>query len=133
MTYADRLYLAYYTHPPTENTPFPWPLPIPAPPKRGVRPELPTLSAPEISSNLGPGGEPPVYFTVDDYLLYNAFHHDFGPLHLGHVYRFAALLHEFMACDTIAHRAVVFWSAADPRSELEMPQSATYPARMLTD
>ncbi len=37
------------------------------------------------------------FFTVDDLLVYNAFHHDFGPLHIGHLYRFAIILHEILS------------------------------------
>ena len=115
---ADRLFLAYYTHPPTEQTPFPWPLPEPVVPRPGARAsQITASSAPEISSNLGPGGQPPIYLTVDDDLRYNAFHHDFGPLHIGNVYRFAALLHDVMVDEGNSRRAVVFWSKPDPKSE----------------
>ena len=61
---------------------------------------------------------PPYYFTVDDTLLYNAFHHDFGPLHIGHLYRFAVLLHEVLGDPENEHRPVVFWTNADSRSML---------------
>lgn len=40
------------------------------------------------------------FFTVDDLLVYNAFHHDFGPLHVGHLYRFAIILHEILSVST---------------------------------
>jgi hypothetical protein len=35
-------------------------------------------------------------YGIDDTLLYNAFHADFGPLHIGHLYRFAVLFHEIL-------------------------------------
>jgi hypothetical protein len=60
----------------------------------------------------------PFYFTVDDTLLYNAFHHDFGPLHIGHLYRFALQFHEILGAEENKDRPIVFWSRADPRSML---------------
>lgn len=54
---------------------------------------------------------------MDDTLLYNAFHHDFGPLHIGHLYRFAIRFHDILGAKENKDRPVVFWSAADPRSE----------------
>ena len=57
-----------------------------------------------------------MYFTVDDTLLYNRFHADFGPLHIGHLYRFAVQLHEILADPLNNERGVVFWSRADPRA-----------------
>lgn len=62
------------------------------------------------------GRQPPCYFTIDDTLLYNAFHHDFGPLHIGHLYRFAIRFHDILGAKENKDRPVVFWSAADPRS-----------------
>lgn len=58
----------------------------------------------------------PVYFCIDDHLLYNAFFHDFGPLHIGHLYRFAVLLHDILGDKENEGKAVVFWSKCDPRS-----------------
>ena len=49
-------------------------------------------------------------------LLYNRFHADFGPLHIGHLYRFAVQLHDVLGAPENAGRAVVLWSRADPRS-----------------
>jgi cell division cycle 14 len=57
-----------------------------------------------------------VYFSVDKTLIYNAFHGDFGPLHVGHLYRFAVQLHEVLGDRKNEHRNVVFWSHADSRS-----------------
>ncbi|KAK9240424.1 dual specificity protein phosphatase [Lipomyces kononenkoae] len=57
-----------------------------------------------------------VHFTVDDSLPYNAFHHDFGPLHIGHLYRFAVALHETLAEEENKNRAVVFYSRTNPRA-----------------
>ncbi|OAX79870.1 hypothetical protein ACJ72_05810 [Emergomyces africanus] len=68
------------------------------------------------SAASGPKNKPPVYFTVDDTLLYNAFHADFGPLHIGHLYRFAVQFHEILGDPANNDRAVVFWSKPDARS-----------------
>ena len=57
-----------------------------------------------------------MYFSIDDSLLYNAFHHDFGPLHIGHLYRFAVQLHDVLGDPENEGRGVVFWSKADSRS-----------------
>lgn len=113
LTFIDRLYLASYIHPPNADTVFPWP-------------ETPQRSSPSKRSQKAAAKsapvqakterEPPCYFSVDDSLLYNAFHHDFGPLHIGHLYRFALLFHEILAAKENQHRPIVFWSRADPRS-----------------
>jgi cell division cycle 14 len=51
---------------------------------------------------------------MDTTLTYNAFHADFGPLHIGHLYRFAITLHEVLSDNP--GKIIVFWSAADSRS-----------------
>jgi cell division cycle 14 len=66
---------------------------------------------------------PPCYFSVDDTLLYNAFHHDFGPLHIGHLYRFAVQFHDILGAPENKARPVVFYSKADPRSMLNLHKS----------
>src|SRR5687768_12194044 len=103
--FTDRLYLAAYTHTPTADTLFPYPQPTTS--KRRAR------AAVETSSDTR---NPPCYFTVDDTLLYNAFHHDFGPLHIGHLYRFAIQFHDILGHKDNQNRPIVFYSAADPRS-----------------
>ncbi|KAI9759534.1 MAG: hypothetical protein M4579_002293 [Chaenotheca gracillima] len=106
----DRLYLASYTHAPNEQTPFPYPTnQSRSPSKRSSRCQTPSASR-------GPKVHPPVYFSMDDSLLYNAFHHDFGPLHIGHLYRFAVYLHDLLGNPENEGRGVVFWSKADSRS-----------------
>ncbi|KAK2589783.1 cell division control protein 14 [Conoideocrella luteorostrata] len=105
----DRLYLGAYVHPPTANTLFPGSETPVSSRKRSHR------AAESISSTSG-GRPAPCYFTVDDSLLYNAFHHDFGPLHIGHLYRFAIRFHDILGAKENKDRPVVFWSAADPRS-----------------
>jgi cell division cycle 14 len=113
----DRLYLASYTHAPNANTPFPYPQRSQSrsPTKRSSRAQQagPTAS--------GPKNNPPVYFSIDKSLLYNAFHADFGPLHIGHLYRFAVTLHEVLADPKNTDRGVVFWSDADSRSMCCLP------------
>ncbi|KAF1814959.1 phosphatases II [Eremomyces bilateralis CBS 781.70] len=107
----DRVYLASYTHPPSEHTPFPYPTkPSKSPTKRSSRAQ----NGPTAASTTRP--KVPAYFTIDNTLLYNAFHADFGPLHVGHLYRFAVLLHEVLADPANVDRPVVFWSNDDSRS-----------------
>ena len=106
------MYLAAYTHPPDASTPFPYPAtPTRSPPKRSLK----AAPAPEATSS-GPKVNPPAYFTCDDELLYNRFHADFGPLHIGHLYRFAVQLHEVLGDPANVDRGVVFWSRPDSRS-----------------
>lgn len=57
-----------------------------------------------------------VHFTIDDSLPYNNFHHDFGPLHIGHMYRFAVILHEILGEEENQNKAVVFYSSTDSRA-----------------
>lgn len=108
----DRLYLASYIHPPNEDTLFPYQDPPPrSPSKRSQR----AGNGPQAVQQ--PNYRQPYYFTVDDTLLYNNFHHDFGPFHIGHLYRFALQFHEILGAKENKDRPVVFWSRADPRSE----------------
>jgi hypothetical protein len=37
-----------------------------------------------------------IFFTIDNTLLYNPFHHDFGPFHVAHIFRFAKVLHDIL-------------------------------------
>jgi cell division cycle 14 len=110
----DRLYLASYTHPPNEHTPFPYPATegeAKSPNKLSSKSQKGPVPAPRKT----PTG-PPLYFTVDDSLLYNAFHADFGPLHIGHLYRFAVHFHDILGDPAHNDRAIVFWSRPDSRS-----------------
>ncbi|TFB05495.1 Tyrosine-protein phosphatase cdcA [Trichoderma ghanense] len=104
----DRLYLGAYVHPPTPDTPLPG---SESPRKRASRYADGAAPAPLVTNR-----NPPCYFTVDDTLLYNAFHHDFGPLHIGHLYRFAIKFHDILGAKENRDRPIVFYSAADPRS-----------------
>ncbi|OQV09436.1 Dual specificity phosphatase, catalytic domain-containing protein [Cladophialophora immunda] len=105
----DRLYLASYTQAPNEHTPFPYP----AQAKKSPQKKSSKAQSGPTPTVLRP---PPVYFTIDDTLLYNAFHADFGPLHIGHLYRFAVQFHEILGDPANNDKAVVFWSRADARS-----------------
>ena len=107
--YIDRIYLAAYTTAPSEHTPFPYPsTPSRSPTKRSSK------AQPKQSS--GPRVHPPCYFSIDDELPYNRFHADFGPLHIGHVYRFSLLLNYLLALPDNDGRALVLWSKPDSRS-----------------
>ncbi|KAE8145298.1 protein-tyrosine phosphatase-like protein [Aspergillus avenaceus] len=101
----DRLYLASYEDTPDARTPFPYPAEQPrSPSKRSRSHQTPSKR------------RTPVYFTVDDTLLYNSFHADFGPLHIGHLYRFAVHFHEILGDPANSDRPVVFYSKPDARS-----------------
>jgi hypothetical protein len=108
LSLVDRLYLASYTNPPDATTPFPYPRQSSRSPSKRSSKAHPAAT--------GPKAHPPVYFTIDKTLLYNAFHGDFGPLHIGHLYRYAVQLHEVLGDPANEERGVVFWSNADSRS-----------------
>ncbi|KAK5635835.1 hypothetical protein RRF57_011547 [Xylaria bambusicola] len=112
LTYTDRLYLGCYTEKPTASTVFPYSQSQSqgSPSKRSQRAVDGPLAAPTKSSR-----QSPYYFSVDDTLLYNAFHHDFGPLHIGHLYRFALYFHDVLGAKENESRPIVFWSRADPK------------------
>lgn len=118
LQYSDRLYLASYTHAPDESTPFPYPSkPARSPTKRSARAQ----SGPQVVQS-DVAKLPPFYFSIDRSLLYNAFHADFGPLHIGHLYRFAVQLHDVLGQPENENRPVVFWSVADSRSTSQLSQ-----------
>lgn len=50
------------------------------------------------------------YFTIDDYLLYEPFYADFGPLHLACLYRFCLLLKDKMEDETLAGKEIHFYT-----------------------
>ncbi|KAI9724655.1 MAG: cell division control protein 14 [Chrysothrix sp. TS-e1954] len=89
------------------NTPFPYPPRNESSTKKSKQPTPHTSRDESII---------PIYFSVDKDLLYNAFCADFGPLHIGHLYRFAVVFHELLADDTHKGKPIVFWSHADSRS-----------------
>ncbi|KAL8834204.1 MAG: hypothetical protein Q9170_003861 [Blastenia crenularia] len=108
----NRVYLASYAHPPGPETLFPYPATAT---KASSKSSSKTQNAP-VPIATGPRVHPPSYFTIDDELLYNRFHADFGPLHIGHLYRFAVHLHELLGDPANEDRGVVFWSRPDARS-----------------
>lgn len=110
LRFVDRLYLAAYLQPPTADTAFPYPETPVSPRKRGQ----------QVAQQAQLNRKAPCYFSVDDILLYNAFHHDFGPLHIGHLYRFAIQFHDILGAKENKDRPIVFWSHADPRSKLSL-------------
>ena len=112
--YTDRLYFASYSYRPDENTPFPYAnkRSRSSPSKRSARAQ----SGPQAARNAGLV-MPPCYFSIDRNLLYNAFHADFGPLHVGHLWRFAVQLHDILGNPANEHRPVVFWCEDDSRSK----------------
>lgn len=111
----DRLYLASYTHAPNDDTPFPYPAA-----KSSRSPSKRAARAQAAHSTLT---GPPLYFSIDRTLLYNSFHADFGPLHIGHLYRFAVQLHDVLGDPGNETRPVVFWSHADSRSAFSSGQT----------
>ena len=56
-----------------------------------------------------------VFFTVENTLFYNRFHLDFGPMHIGHLYRFAVIFHEILNDPDNFQKAVVFYSSTSTR------------------
>ncbi|SSD58390.1 related to Tyrosine-protein phosphatase CDC14 [Saccharomycodes ludwigii] len=55
------------------------------------------------------------FFTMEDELFYNSFHLDFGPFHIGHLYRFAVRLHDLLTRKENQGKAVVFYSSTSTR------------------
>ncbi|KAI9882464.1 MAG: hypothetical protein M1823_005790 [Watsoniomyces obsoletus] len=111
----DRLYLAFFAQTPTAQTPFPYPAKPEKASQSPVRRNAKIKPTPMPSQSDG-NDLPPVYFSIDDLLLYNAFFADFGPLHIGHLYRFAVYLHNILGNPEYEKRRVVIWSKADARS-----------------
>ncbi|EDO15689.1 hypothetical protein Kpol_1008p28 [Vanderwaltozyma polyspora DSM 70294] len=56
-----------------------------------------------------------VFFTVEDTIFYNSFHLDFGPMNIGHLYRFAVIFHEILNDPENAKKSVVFYSSTSTR------------------
>jgi cell division cycle 14 len=111
--FTDRLYLASYIYPPTQETIFPYPEPqepVVLPRRAGGKARTsPAKPAPRPYRQ-------PIYMHIDDTLIYNAFFHDFGPLHIGHTYRWALYFHELLSETKLEETPVVLWSKADPKS-----------------
>ncbi|KAG4302067.1 hypothetical protein PCK1_001626 [Pneumocystis canis] len=60
------------------------------------------------------------FFTIDDSLVYNPFHHDFGPLNIGHLYRFSLTMHEMLSVKksdpVIREKPFILYSKNDNRN-----------------
>ncbi|KAG5519268.1 hypothetical protein PMAC_001893 [Pneumocystis sp. 'macacae'] len=56
------------------------------------------------------------FFTIDDSLIYNPFHHDFGPLNIGHLYRFSLKMHEMLSDPVIREKPFILYSKNNNRS-----------------
>ncbi|KTW27798.1 hypothetical protein T552_02237 [Pneumocystis carinii B80] len=56
------------------------------------------------------------FFTIDDSLIYNPFHHDFGPLNIAHLYRFALTMHEMLSNPVIREKPFILYSKNDNRN-----------------
>ncbi|QSL65909.1 hypothetical protein MERGE_003046 [Pneumocystis wakefieldiae] len=56
------------------------------------------------------------FFTIDDSLVYNPFHHDFGPLNIAHLYRFALTMHEMLSNPAIREKPFILYSKNDNRN-----------------
>jgi cell division cycle 14 len=54
------------------------------------------------------------YFSVDTELLYEPFFADFGPLHLGHTYRFLHILETHLRNPRLADKRIVQYCSTDP-------------------
>ncbi|KAL1923035.1 uncharacterized protein VTP21DRAFT_9411 [Calcarisporiella thermophila] len=54
------------------------------------------------------------YFTVDHYCVYFPFHLDFGPMHVGHIFRFCGLLHEKIESSASVDNKLCLYTSADP-------------------
>ncbi|KAK6332878.1 cell division control protein 14 [Orbilia brochopaga] len=119
-----RLYLASYSSPPTSSTVIPFPRKADrqssakdsklSPIRRNSPSKLPRGKISSASTPSKTRG--PIFFTCDDRLFYNKFHMDFGPFNIGHLYRFAVCLHDYMSARENKNRQIVFWSRSDPKS-----------------
>lgn len=52
---------------------------------------------------------------MEEALPFNAFHLDFGPLHIGHLYRFAVVLHNILNEESNHGKAIVLYSTTSPK------------------
>mmetsp|Transcript_6618 Transcript_6618/g.11135 ORF Transcript_6618/g.11135 Transcript_6618/m.11135 type:complete len:469 (-) Transcript_6618:168-1574(-) len=67
-------------------------------------------SRPNISS----GGVAKHFFTIDNEMVYWNFYLDFGPLNMGHVYRFCVLLNNKLKDPKLKDKLIYFYSAEHP-------------------
>ena len=69
-----------------------------------------------VRHNQPPTGEGSHWFSIDDALVYWNFFFDFGPLNLGQLYRFCALLNQKLRAPELAERPIYYYSSSDPRA-----------------
>ena len=69
-----------------------------------------------VRHNQPPTGEGSHWFSIDDALVYWNFFLDFGPLNLGQLYRFCALLNQKLRAPELVERPIYYYSSSDPRA-----------------
>lgn len=68
-----------------------------------------------ISDNFPPTGfSDSFYFSIDKDLQYIPYHHDFGPLHIGNVYKFVVEVDRLLNSKTSSSTALYHWTGAAP-------------------
>jgi cell division cycle 14 len=68
-----------------------------------------------ISDNFPPTGfSDSFYFSIDKDLLYVPYHHDFGPLHIGNVYKFVVEVDRLLNSKTSSSTALYHWTGVEP-------------------
>ena len=63
-----------------------------------------------VRHNQPPTGEGSHWFSIDDALVYWNFFLDFGPLNLGQLYRFCALLNQKLRAPELSERPIYYLS-----------------------
>jgi hypothetical protein len=48
-----------------------------------------------------------IFFSIDNTLIYNPFHDDFGPFHVAHIFRFAKVLHDILGVDPLTFYVLI--------------------------
>lgn len=56
------------------------------------------------------------YFNIDAILTYVPFYSDFGPLNLGHTYRFCQLINTKLNSKKLGGRAIIYYCARNPQA-----------------
>lgn len=55
-----------------------------------------------------------IYFSTDSSLQYTPFFADFGPLHLGHTYKFCEQLDTLLTQSAVERRPVIYYASSHP-------------------
>ena len=61
-----------------------------------------------------PAGSPRHFFCIDNEMVYWNFYLDYGPLNLGHVYRFCALMNHKLKDPKLQDKMIYYYSAEHP-------------------